>query len=365
MYLPDALFRDIAVLCCRSTKSNNKKSQKPNSYQDNGPPILRLPPDVLDHCWSYLRQSDLFQVSRVCRVFWHTSRLRIFQSLAINLSSSPILPLDQKSVPRSTNQKPNTLELATARVKSFYSDPDARELWDMLKELEIAGGNFSPRSIDGCPVSVLCNPPYLERLTLIDSLVTPTALTALSSMEHFPHLTYLSVLVNPSSRGHFLRFLATIPSLITLRIFPWSADITPDYPLPAMSYLRSYNGYPHFLSHVVPGRPVDRVCLVLLEITTSKEDGQTDDYTIHTDLVSNLLDISRSTVPVRSLKIEYFQPTLQHLTAIAKYLPDLYCLDLVLISAPSSLIPEDLIISSSFEDLDCAGSPLDALDTIW
>ncbi|OAX38221.1 hypothetical protein K503DRAFT_800600 [Rhizopogon vinicolor AM-OR11-026] len=452
MYLLDALFRDIAVLYCRRTKSSNKKSQKPHSHQDNGPPILRLPPDVLNHCWSYLRQSDLFQVSRVCRVFWHTSRLRIFQSLAINLSSSPILPLDQKSVPRSTNQKHNTLELATSRVNSFYSDPDARELWDMveawsvtaaysalstffptrlqkhdqkqsadavfqflscsrnlrslelarldlgreqwvtlqslpaletlkltscffsasshleplkLKELEIAGGNFSPRSFDGYLVSVLCNPAYLEKLTLIDSLVTPTALTALSSMEHFPHLTYLSVLVSPSSRGHFLRFLAAIPSLVTLRIFPWSADITPDHPLPAMSYLRSYNGYPHFLSHVVPGRPVDRVCLVLLEVTTSKEDGQTDDYTIHTDLVSNLLDISRSTVPVSSLKIEYFQPTLQHLAVIAKYLPDLYYLDLVLISAPPPLIPEDLIISSNFEDLDCASSPLDALDTIW
>jgi len=209
-------------------------------------------------------------------------------------------------------------------------------------------------------VSVLCNPAYLEKLTLIDPVVTHTVLAALSSVEHFPHLTYLSVLVKSSSRYHFFRFLAAIPSLTILNISPSSGDITPAQPLPALSFLRSYNGYPHLLSHIVPGRPIDRVCLVLLVVTISKED---DDYAFHTDLVSHVLDISRSAVPVRRLKLEYFLPTLQHFSTIAKYLPDLHCLDLVLILFPPQLIPEDLI-TSKLEKLDCASNPLDVLDTM-
>ncbi|OAX38222.1 hypothetical protein K503DRAFT_741496 [Rhizopogon vinicolor AM-OR11-026] len=471
MYLPTALFRCLAVLYRRWSKSDNKTPPKPKSNQDNDPPILKLPPDVLEYCWSYLRRPDLFHVSCVCRIFWRTSRFRIFHSLIINLSSPPMLPLNQKLVLRSTKKSSNMLEPATTRVTSFYSDPDARELWDIvqawtvtaplsalstfspfrvqkheqtlalrpvdtvfqllscsrnlrslelarldlgreqwvtlqslpaletlrliscffsssshseplkLKGLEIAGGSFGPRSIDGYLVSVLCNPAYLEKLTLIDSFVAPTALEALSSMEHFPHLSYLSVLVKSFSRGHFLRFLAAIPSLTTLNIFPSSVDITPDHPLPALSSLRSYNGYPHLLSRLVPGRPVDRVCLVLQVITAS---NQSDDYTFHADLVSNMLDISCSTVPVRRLKIDCFLPTLQRLSAIAKYLPDLHCLDLVLISASPPLIPvgviltlvlsrivnallspqEDSVISSSFEDLDYASNPLNSCDTM-
>jgi hypothetical protein len=352
----------------------------------------------------------------------------MFQSLTINMSPSRML--------HSTNQTPKTLESATARLTSFYSDSGARKLWNMveawtvtsplairagivfpvhlraheqslaprfvdtffqflpcshnlrslefvgldlrreqwvtleslpaleslkliscflapsshlerplkLKELEIAGG-FSPCVIDEHVVSVLCNPAYLEKLTLIDALVTHTVLVAVSSMGCFPHLTYLNIIVKSFSRDHFLTFLVAIPSLTTLRIFPWSANITPDQPLPTLSSFRSYNGYPHMLAHIVPGRPVDRVCLILLVDTASKDDGQPDDYAIRTDLVSNVLDISRSAVPVRRLTIEYFLPTLERLTAIANYLPDLHYLDLVLISSPPPPMPVSAILS--------------------
>ncbi|OJA19469.1 hypothetical protein AZE42_04915 [Rhizopogon vesiculosus] len=430
--------------------SNNEEHPKPNSNQDNIPPVLKLPPEVLDYCWGYLRRPDLFQLSRVCRVFWGTSRFRIFQLLTVNLSSPPILLFNQKLVLRSTKKSSKTPEHAITRLASFYSDPGARELWDMvqawtvaaalgtfflvhlekheqsitprcvntvfqflscsrnlrslelarldlgrelwvtlqrlpaletlrllscffspssyleplkLKELEIAGGSFNSRPIDEYLVSVLCNPAYLEKLTLIDPFVTHTVLAALSSMEHFPHLTYLSVLVKSSSRCHFVKFLAAIPSLTILNISPLSGDITPAQPLPALSFLRSYNGYPHLLSHIVPGRPIDRVCLVLLVVATSKEDNQPDDYAFHTDLVSHLLDISRSAVPVRRLKLEYFLPTLQRFSAIARYLPNLHCLDLALIPFPPQLIPEDLI-TSNLEELDYASNLLDILDTM-
>ena len=110
----------------------------------------------------------------------------------------------------------------------------------------------------------------------------------------------------------------------------------PDLPLPALVSLRSYNGHPDLLSHIVPGRPVDCVCLALSAGAASKDSCQLDNYAIHSRLVWSFLDISRSAAPVRSLTIEYYLPTLEHLTAIVHYLPDLHHLEFVLIDSPPS-----------------------------
>ncbi|KAG1856996.1 hypothetical protein DFJ58DRAFT_783979 [Suillus subalutaceus] len=374
-------------------------------------------------CWGYLRRRDLFQVSRVSRVFWYTSRSRIFQSLTVTLPSPGMLPPSHNLDRLSTNKVLKMLE-------RFYSDPSASELWYMvqdwtiatapairsniryfvrsqeknlatrsvddifpfvscspnlrslelvrmnlgrqqwiiieslpvletlrlisclfppsshlerplkLKELAIAGDSFGPRSIEEPLVSVLCNPAYLEKLTLIDFLITHTILAALSSMAPFHHLTYLSIFVTSPSGDHFFRFLSAIPTLATLRIFPWSANITPPHPLPALSFLRSYDGYPNLLSYIVPGRPVDCVCLVLMMVTTNDDQPG---YAIHSDLVSTVRDISLSAVPVRKLAIEYFLPTLDNLAAIAKHLPHLHHLDLGLISGPPPLTPVSVV----------------------
>jgi hypothetical protein len=276
--------------------------------------------------------------------------------------------------------------LETLRLVSCFFSPSSPSHLERLKlkELEITGTSFGSRSIDGYLVFMLCNPAYLEKLTLNDPLVTHIVLASLSSLGRFPHLTYLNVFVNTFSHGDFLRFLAAIPSLTTLRMFPWSAYIMPDHPLPALPFLRSYKGSPHLLSHVVPGRPVDHVCLDLQVVKAPEDSGQLDDYIIYTDLISTVLDISRSTVPVKTLKIESFLPALRRLTAIAQHLSDLLCLDLVLIgtpppvrhvhtmlaTAPCRIIDapispqENLVISpgSRFEDLD--DNPLDASETI-
>jgi hypothetical protein len=122
--------------------------------------------------------------------------------------------------------------------------------------------------------------------------------------------------------------------------------------------------------------------------TISEDGGQSYDYVIHADLISTLLDISQSAVPVRTLRIEYFLPTLSRLTAIVNHLPDLHRLDLELISASSqfnlvsntltcvlsgfinthfTISQEDMTTPSdpSFETyFDCDGNPLDPLDTI-
>jgi hypothetical protein len=275
--------------------------------------------------------------------------------------------------------------LETLRLISCLFQPSSHlERPLKLKELAIAGDSFGPRSIEERLVYVLCNPAYLEKLTLIDFLVTHTILAALSSMAPFPHLTYLSIFVTSPSGEHFFKFLAALPALATLRIFPWSANITPPHPLPALSSLRSYDGYPNLLSYIVPGRPVDCVCLVLMMVTA---DDDHPDYAIHTELISIVRDISRSTVPVRKLAIEYFLPTLDNLAAIAKHLPDLHHLDLGLISGPPPLTPvsavftfilcsfinaslcsqEEIIAlseSSSEFDPNYTGDPLDTVDTM-
>jgi hypothetical protein len=406
-----------------------ERSRRSRSNQENIPPILKLPPEVLDRCWGYLERLDLLQVPRVCRVFWLTSRYRIFRSLTIDLSpESPPEPERRTGFGfKRTKRNEKILEPAGFRITSFYSSLRARELWDMvqswtliaeptfkenltlpgqdwqglvqmmamqsfyevfqflprscnlrtleivaldlgrehcvtlqslpaletlkligcffpsschfqhplkLKELSIIG-SFSRLPVDRCLVLVLCNPAHLEKLTLTHFFVSHTVLSALASMEDFPRLTCLNIAIKSRCRGHFFKFLGAIPSLATLRILPWSANITPDRPLPALSLFRSYCGYPDLLSYIVPGRPVDSVTLVLRVATTPEDGGLTNAYAIHTDVIPTLIDISRSVVPVRSLRIECFLPTLYRLTTIANRLPGLRRLDLKIITASS------------------------------
>jgi hypothetical protein len=128
----------------------------------------------------------------------------------------------------------------------------------------------------------------------------------------------------------------------------------------------------------VPGRPVENVCLV----PEASVDSQLRDGNTSGDFASVVLDISRSSVHVTTLRIQYFMPTLSRLTTIANHLPDLHLLDLNLISvsqlslvthlqfifASVSLSPqEDLTTPSdaSFDTyLDHHGDPLGRVDTI-
>jgi hypothetical protein len=476
--------KDTVVSYYRRWSMSNdiERSRRSRSNQENIPPILKLPLEVLDHCWGYLARPDLLQVPRVCRIFWFTSRYRIFQSLTIDLSPKSS-PMPKRRIGlnfKRAKTTPQTLEPASIRLTSFYSDPRARELWDMvqswtliakpsLKESlslpahdwqnrvqRMAVGSFDgvcqllPRSCNlhtleivafdlerehcaalqslpaletlklvgcffPCPfhfqrqlklkelavigtfcdlpfnirlVLMLCNPAHLEKLTLTHFFATYSALTSLSFIKDYPRLTHLSIAIKSRSGGLFFRFLGSTPSLATLKILPWSANITPDRPLPALSFFRSYYGYPDLLSHIVPGRPVDCVSLVLRVPTPSSENGShTDDYAIHVNVIPTLLDISRSAVPVRTLRIEYFLPTLYRLTTIAKHLRDLHHLDLELISASSQLLavsdmltcvlcrlvdtllfPQENITTPSDPSpetcFDRDGNPLDPLDTI-
>jgi hypothetical protein len=88
----------------------------------------------------------------------------------------------------------------------------------------------------------------------------------------------------------------------------------------------------------VPGRPVDNVCFVL----GVSVDDQSRDVDTNDDLASVVLDISRSSVPVTTLRIQYFMPTLYRLTTIADHLPDLQLLDLNLIpiSPPHTFVSD-------------------------
>ena len=199
-----------------------------------------------------------------------------------------------------------------------------------LKELMIAGG-LSYHPIDNHLLSVLCNPAHLEKLTLADLGTTDIVyiiLSGLLSMGQFPRLTYLDMTVGSRSCNHFFKFLEAVPSLTTLHIPPRSAKVIPSHPLPALPSFRSYDGHPQLISHIVPGRPVDNVGFVLgVSVDDQSRDCDTNDY-----FASVVLDISRSSVPVTTLRIQYFMPTLYRLTTIANHLPDLQLLDLNLIS---------------------------------
>ncbi|KAG1880869.1 hypothetical protein F4604DRAFT_1748333 [Suillus subluteus] len=337
-----------------------------HSNLENNPPILKLPFEILDYCWGYLRRRDLFQVSRVSR---------IFQSLTVTLPSPGMLP------PSQNLDLLKMLERAATRITGFYSDPSASELWDMVQDWTIATApairsniRYFVRSQEKNLATRSCSPnlrslelvrmnlgrqqwiiieslPVLETLRLISCLFPPSSHLErpLKLKEACNRWRQLRIFVTSPSGDHFSRFLSAIPALATLRIFPWSANITPPHPLPALSFLRSYDGYPNLLS-VHRAWTTSRLC-----------------YAIHSDLVSTVRDISLSAVPVRKLAIEYFLPTLDNLAAIAKHLPHLHHLDLGLISGPPPLTPEEIIAlseSSSEFSFNHAGEPLDTVDTI-
>ncbi|KAJ8579681.1 hypothetical protein M405DRAFT_939065, partial [Rhizopogon salebrosus TDB-379] len=58
-------------------------------------------------------------------------------------------------------------------------------------------------------------------------------------------------------------------------------------------------------------RPVDCVCIVLrvLVVAAFDSNAQSHDYAINIDLAPTVIDVSRSSVPVRILRIKYFLPT--------------------------------------------------------
>jgi hypothetical protein len=416
-------------------RSFRRHENRPGSNQENIPPILKLPPEVLDRCWGYLSRVDLLQMPHVCRIFWYTSRSRIFKSLRIRLlPGSPAAAVFRRCAGFLFRK---TLTNTAIRIPSFYSDPSARELWDMvqictlsvarlgswvvdgrsrkstyvpdqswqdfeqrlalasfdpvflsrscnlrrltfhfmdlgrehwvaqqpapealalpecsflssphfqrslkLKEL-IIDGSHSYHAIDNHLLYVLCNPAHLEKLILDDHHATETIYTVLSgllSMGQFPRLTYLNILVESQSCSHFFRFLGAIPSLTTLilRTSVRSGRVIPSHPLPALSSFQSYDGHPQLISHIVPGRPVETVRLV----PKVSRDGQLCDGDTSSDFASVVLDISRSSVPVTTLRIQYFMPTLSRLATIADHLPDLHLLDLNLvpISPPHTLV---------------------------
>ncbi|KAJ8587046.1 hypothetical protein M405DRAFT_327113 [Rhizopogon salebrosus TDB-379] len=407
----------------RWSVANGRGCTRPASNQENIPPILKLPAEVLDHCWGYLTRLDLLRVCRVCRIFWYTSRSRIFKSLIIKPLPKSTPVFRRRVGFRFRKTQTNTTEPFGIRLVSFYLDPSARELWDMvqtwvlqvagqlvvdrpreisfdavfqvlprscnlrrlvidsmdlgreqcaalqslpaletlklfgcyflssshfqrplkLKELMIAGG-LSYHPIDNHLLYVLCNPAHLEKLTLADLSTTDiidTILSGLLSMGQFPRLTYLDMIVGSRSCSHFFKFLGAVPSLTTLHIPPGppqSAKVIPSHPLPALPSFRSYDGHPQLISHIVPGRPVDNVCFVL---GVSVDDQSRDCDTNH-DFASVVLDISRSSVPVTTLRIQYFMPTLYRLTTIADHLPDLQLLDLNLIpiSPPHTFVSD-------------------------
>jgi hypothetical protein len=125
----------------RWSVANGQDCSGPGSNQENIPPILRLPAEILDHCWGYLTRLDLLRVCRVCRVFWYTSRSRIFKSLIIKFlpKSPPVFRrrVDFRFKKTQTNTTPRILEPLGIRLINFYLDPSARDLWDMVQTLTL------------------------------------------------------------------------------------------------------------------------------------------------------------------------------------------------------------------------------------
>ncbi|KAG1743855.1 hypothetical protein EDB19DRAFT_2038071 [Suillus lakei] len=126
---------------------------------------------------------------------------------------------------------------------------------------------------------------------------------------------------------HFFRFLAAIPTLATLRVFPSALVVSPVFP----SVLRRFT-----LTYFHTSCLDDRSIAFALSSTGDDQ----PDYAIHINLVSTICDISHFTV----LTIGCFLPTLDNL---AKQIPDPNHLDLGPISGPPLLTPEEISLFPS------------------
>ncbi|KAG1824823.1 uncharacterized protein BJ212DRAFT_1322614 [Suillus subaureus] len=291
-----------------------------------------LPPELWQHCWSFLEVDDLLAVSSTCRSFRFICKDLLFKHITTTIpykrTIRHIFQPRHKDVARIARARRLLL-----RLHALQSDSDAREVlglvetWSIrtfgspapLEETEIMQydkasfpfvqpsfsiflilplcRNLRVLSISDVQIeeerwSVLVKIPQLEylnmercdlsstdkvmklkvvsityeahqRLTLLDLTFSNSFLLGLARVGQFENLKHLSVVVPETHMDTLFAFLSGTPSLTSLTISNFSTMAKPSKPVlqSVVLNLVAYDGFPTLIPILLPGRPVNVVCL--------------------------------------------------------------------------------------------------------
>ncbi|KAG1856968.1 hypothetical protein DFJ58DRAFT_783760 [Suillus subalutaceus] len=389
-----------------------------------------LPPELWQHCWSFLAVDDLLAVSSTCLSFRFTCKDLLFKNITTTIPYKRTI----RHIFQPRNEDVTRIARARRlllRLHALQSDSDAREVlglvetWSIrtfgspapLEETEImqydkAGFPFVQPSIsiflilpscrnlrvlnisdihieeerwsalvkipqleclnmercnlsstakamklkvvlityeahrDPPPVppptrqliSSLFNLRHLERLTLLDLTFSNSFLLGLVRLGQFENLKHLSVVVPETHMDTLFTFLSKTPSLASLTISNFSTMAKPSKPViqSVVPNLVAYDGFPTLIPILLPGRPVNVICLRMNHRTDPRASLGNPFGVYDNNVVCKALnDCSASTRMVHDLMLSPFHPTPDSMQDIVRIHPDLRHLQLDILRTPN------------------------------
>ncbi|KAH7905304.1 hypothetical protein BJ138DRAFT_1072869 [Hygrophoropsis aurantiaca] len=175
------------------------------------------------------------------------------------------------------------------------------------------------------PITHILSPTHLERLTLDDNRLAPSAVSSFLFLPPFQRLTHLAILVPQTQGDAFFEFLGQCPQLRSLAFARHSSIAVPDrLPPEVVPHLEAYEG-PLALAKVFAVDRHLKHARIHLAVT-----GYGGESVPVYEVLSGLAEFFGVAHNLQSLTICGAPPGLQVLRSITAYLPDLQMLDISL-----------------------------------
>ncbi|KAG1828281.1 hypothetical protein EV424DRAFT_1387011 [Suillus variegatus] len=187
-------------------------------------------------------------------------------------------------------------------------------------------------------ISSLFDIQHLERLTLLDLTFSSSFLLGLVQLGQFENLKHLSVIVPETHMDTLFAFLSMTPSLTSLTISNFSTMAKPSKPVlqSVIPNLVAYDGFPTLISILLPGRPVNAVCLRMNHRTDPQASLGNPFGVYDNNVICKALDdCSASARVVHDLMLSPFHPTPDSMQDIVRIHPNLRHLRLDILRTPN------------------------------
>ncbi|KAG2144445.1 uncharacterized protein EDB93DRAFT_1153505 [Suillus bovinus] len=187
-------------------------------------------------------------------------------------------------------------------------------------------------------ISSLFNIQHLERLTLLDLTFSDSFLLEIGRLGQFEKLKHLSVVVPEAHINTLFAFLDRTPSLTSLTISNFSTMAKPSKPVlqSVIPNLMAYDGFPTLVPVLLPGRPVNAVCLRMNHRTDPQASLGNPFGVYDNNVICKALDdCSASSRAVHDLMLSPYHPTPDSMQDIVRIHPNLRHLRLDILRTPN------------------------------
>ncbi|KAG1787375.1 uncharacterized protein HD556DRAFT_1409838 [Suillus plorans] len=187
-------------------------------------------------------------------------------------------------------------------------------------------------------ISSLFNIQHLERVTLLDLTFSSSFLLGLVQLGQFENLKHLSVVVPETHMDTLFAFLSMTPSLTSLTISNFSTMAKPSKPVSqsVIPNLVAYDGFPTIIPILLPGRPINVVCLRMNHRTDPQASLGNPFGVYDNNVICKALDdCSASARVVHDLMLSPFHPTPDSMQDIVRIHPNLRHLRLDILRTPN------------------------------